>query len=610
MKERILNFIIVMTLVAIAAALLMGLFIAAQVIPNPIDSESGKKYSAAFVVGAHANSLAIDFDDNSLRKEVKKIAETYGFYSGLAADGKPTSQMFTNENDEDFKKPGIIDSVIDFMTGAQKEKANEREEKIIGVLKSMKAKTPEVDMLKAIELAARQLSNRPPDEIKKIIVLGTGLATTGFLDFAENDSYLLYSNPEEIAEMAEKNAKLPDLTGITVIWYFIHDVDGEIQKEFDDTAKTNLEGIWRTLIINAGGEVIFENSRSNTGGIDGIDIYSVEKGYPYVSAVRAKLPPKPISVEVSPKNPTIRQGDDFDFSAFVVGVNNPSQDVKWSLSGNNSIATTIDQNGKLSIAPEETSKTLEVIAASAVDGSVFGTATVTISLTPAPPAEITHIEFNQKDIVADAGSNIILNVTVYGTNNPSQGVIWKLTGNSDPGTRIDNNGTLHIAPNERSILLTIIATSVYDGTKSTETTVKVIVPPGIVNVKFRPNNDELINESQAVKDINEWVEFIKTQDSGIYLFGCTAESALYDYNAHISRGLTRADTVKSLFVKYYGIDPSKIIAKGLGYDNPWHADNGISGSTWDEAKAERNRKVVIMSADDDYAKKIYNGAWR
>jgi hypothetical protein len=370
-------------------------------------------------------------------------------------------------------------------------------------------------MLAAINTAARQLNTRPETDIKEIVILGTGLSTTGFLNFTEGDSRWLYSNPEEIIAILRGTNNIPDLTGITVIWGNMHDVGGE-QMALDGTRMQNLEGIWRMIIESGGGT--FEISSVNAGsGIYGDD-------FPIVSVVN--LRPQPISISVSPTFISIDKGEVYIFEAIVSGINNPSQDVTWSISGNFDDNTGITNEGELFVASEEISTTLTVIATSVTDFTISGNASVSIKggFIPPPP---------------------------------------------EP---------------------------------------KPLPPPQVINVNFRPDSAIFINEVQAIRDIEEWVDFIKTQDRGIYLFGCTAKIDGVDnemYDACVNLGQARAEAVKNLFIEHYGIEPNRIITKGLGYDNPWHINNGVSGVSWNEVIAAQNRRVVIMYIGDEIADKVY-----
>lgn len=88
-----------------------------------------------------------------------------------------------------------------------------------------------------------------------------------------------------------------------------------------------------------------------------------------------------LSVTVNPSSATVQKGSSYQFGATVAGINNPSQAVAWSVSGNNDISTNISSSGLLTVAAGETSTTLTVTAISTVNSGKFGTATVTVSHT-------------------------------------------------------------------------------------------------------------------------------------------------------------------------------------------------------------------------------------
>jgi len=98
------------------------------------------------------------------------------------------------------------------------------------------------------------------------------------------------------------------------------------------------------------------------------------------------------AVVVSPATTNVARGHQRQFAATVVGTNNPSQGVIWSLLGNTSAATTISTTGVLTVASNEAATSIIVVATSTANATIFGTATATIttaqenvpSYTPAP----------------------------------------------------------------------------------------------------------------------------------------------------------------------------------------------------------------------------------
>lgn len=84
------------------------------------------------------------------------------------------------------------------------------------------------------------------------------------------------------------------------------------------------------------------------------------------------------SIAVSPQTLTIEKGKSGTFTATVVTVGLASQNVKWSITGNTSTGTQIN-NGILYVEKDEISTTITVTATALADTTKTATATVTVS---------------------------------------------------------------------------------------------------------------------------------------------------------------------------------------------------------------------------------------
>jgi hypothetical protein len=91
------------------------------------------------------------------------------------------------------------------------------------------------------------------------------------------------------------------------------------------------------------------------------------------------------AVIISPAAVESDPGHRITFKATVIGQNNPSQEVIWSLDGNLKAETTINQMGVLTIATDETVRVLKITATSVADSTVKSTSYVTISKTQDTP---------------------------------------------------------------------------------------------------------------------------------------------------------------------------------------------------------------------------------
>ena len=85
------------------------------------------------------------------------------------------------------------------------------------------------------------------------------------------------------------------------------------------------------------------------------------------------------SVTVSPKAANATPGQNVQLTATVVTTGYAPQDVKWSVTGNANAGTTVDCNGLVHIAADESAETITVTATSCYDNGKSDTATITLT---------------------------------------------------------------------------------------------------------------------------------------------------------------------------------------------------------------------------------------
>lgn len=85
------------------------------------------------------------------------------------------------------------------------------------------------------------------------------------------------------------------------------------------------------------------------------------------------------SVAVSPKAAQATPGQNVQLTASVVTTGYAPQDVKWSVTGNASAGTTVDCNGLVHIAADESAESITVTATSCYDNGKTDTATITLT---------------------------------------------------------------------------------------------------------------------------------------------------------------------------------------------------------------------------------------
>ena len=97
-----------------------------------------------------------------------------------------------------------------------------------------------------------------------------------------------------------------------------------------------------------------------------------------VTAARPAPAPTVVSVSVSPSSTSVIQGHLQKFTAQVITTGNADKTVQWLVTGNSSTRTKIDGSGTLTVAADETAKSLTVKAVSQFDRSRSATATVAV----------------------------------------------------------------------------------------------------------------------------------------------------------------------------------------------------------------------------------------
>ncbi|MCL2528321.1 MAG: OmpA family protein [Defluviitaleaceae bacterium] len=571
-----------------------------------IGSEPEDSYSVVFVIGARQNSRTINFADNpDLDTRINRVVNAYGYAAIVVADGMPSNQ--TAFFDFADLRPSRVSRIVD--SGAVNQTLARAQHQLRVELQAARAESPEADILHAIYLAARILSSRPEHEDREIIVMGTGLSTAGWLNFADDNEWL-YSDATAVVDMLHRIGNLPDLEGITVTWFQMFDV-AEPQENLPGPQRTNLEGVWRMIALDSGAAG-FNMSLAPPGD----DIYH-SQFYPYGLPHVSTVPIRPVvtSIDIHPTQATVEKGSSFTFSGRASGIfgddSSAPADLDWDIPGEAHPGTII-ANGVLYVAHDDPRESITVTATSTIDPTIYATATITLSAMPVAPGIPEYVVVNPTEITLETETphnTIIINVQVGGAGNPSQAFVLELFGNTDPNTRVYQDGRIVIAAGETALVITLRASSAVDPHIFVEIPIKIHRPPDVVEVRFVGNSAEFANRADAVNAVSEWVAFIEAQDSGIYLFGCTADTGFGGDGISLSQ--SRANAVRDLFVNEFNIDPSKVIARGLGHNNPWNRPNGISGTaSWREDIAASNRRVVIMSADDEIAQQIYNGTWR
>ena len=188
--------------------------------------------AVALVIGAHSNMPRPVLIGQAARARDLAVAQN-SYVSVIVADGAPfelTHESLGSDGDEETRE--------------DRETLSERVDETVG---QARAKNAEVDLLTAVDLAARDLSDKPG--LHTIVVVDSGLATAGPLNFLEPG--LLDAEPQEIADTLDDLGLLPDLRGDAVVFQGLGDTAAP-QPPLDRARRTQVQAIWTTVAKKAG----------------------------------------------------------------------------------------------------------------------------------------------------------------------------------------------------------------------------------------------------------------------------------------------------------------------------------------------------------------------
>lgn len=230
----------------------------------------------SIVIGARANNMGINLNNIVVQDTVSNAVKSNGYISVVCVDGEPDliaanlyeiPNMYKNANTTKLEADALM-------------KANN----LLVELASIKANDPESDVLESLRLAVRSLADISGME-KTILVMDSGLSTTGVMDFNRN---LILADPGDLADTLYQKAAIPNFEGVTVIWLQMGDVAAP-QEELTSAQRESLTAIWRAIIEKTGGTVIFSEAPANP---------AVDASYPDVTPV--ELPNEmPISYDAA-----------------------------------------------------------------------------------------------------------------------------------------------------------------------------------------------------------------------------------------------------------------------------------------------------------------------
>jgi outer membrane protein OmpA-like peptidoglycan-associated protein len=193
----------------------------------------------AIVVGAHSNMPGGALDGTALAARERAL-DSQAYLAIVVADGQPFIAG----------QPGRLlarhsNSVI------QRRDRDANRQLVDTELADAKAKTPETDLLSALDVASRTISSQPGHHT--IVVLDSGLSTVAPLDFRTPG--LIDSDPAELAASLKTARQLPDLAGDDVVFQGLGDTAAP-QVELGRPQRAGLIDIWVAIAKAAGAHAV------------------------------------------------------------------------------------------------------------------------------------------------------------------------------------------------------------------------------------------------------------------------------------------------------------------------------------------------------------------
>lgn len=218
---------------------------------EPANDTPADKTAVCFVVGGHANSQGLNMNSPLVQDTVYDTVRNFGFIGVVSADGNP-EVIHAASYDIDAKYKSASPEKLDM-------DARAKATNIIVSMQGVVANDPEVDYLAALRLSVRMITSLEGYDSKRIIVLGTGLSTTGVLDFNNN---LISAEPDVVVSLLDEKSEIPDFSGITVYWQQMGDVAAP-QKALTSSQRMKLQGIYGGLVEAGGGIFIYNEIIAN-----------------------------------------------------------------------------------------------------------------------------------------------------------------------------------------------------------------------------------------------------------------------------------------------------------------------------------------------------------
>lgn len=200
--------------------------------------------AVAIILGNHANAMEVPEDAYSAIEHELRDVVYGGYVCVIISDSTPTKiDLVPSEYyRQDAKNPEILEKRITTRTS-----------ELIELIKNVgTADSMEVDLLGSIREATNALQTTALESIKdkRIIVVDTGISTSGDLDFTTMDVQKGAPKADSVVNLLKSNNVLPNLKDIAVT--FIGTTDGLAEtaepQKMETKDKIYIKELWETIV--------------------------------------------------------------------------------------------------------------------------------------------------------------------------------------------------------------------------------------------------------------------------------------------------------------------------------------------------------------------------
>lgn len=191
--------------------------------------------NVAVVNASNSNSICLDMAE--IQPAIADVCKSSGYFSYVIADGDP----FIGYHDSIFIDGKGVSS------GNYNRRVNSKAVEVSESITTSTPKTDEVDLLKALNLAAKDMAGK---DSPTIIVYTNGLSTEGKLDMTELSSLDRLDVAATVEDLKTTYA-IPDLSGCSVQFYMAKAAGN--QETLTDKEERLLTELWQGIIETGGG---------------------------------------------------------------------------------------------------------------------------------------------------------------------------------------------------------------------------------------------------------------------------------------------------------------------------------------------------------------------